>query len=395
MKKIINLLLVVVLIFSLAACGSKTEESAVPEKKEETEQKVEADTDKDEAKTDKDEAKTDKDEAKTDKDEAKTFRIGYASKNQDNPFQQSFVKEMHKQADERGWDVTILDAKNQIETEQANMETFITQDYDLIFINSVDPLAGAKKCKEAKDAGIPVIAIDSNIDATAEVVTLVVAPNLSGGYKVGEYMSTCYDEDEEIRAAMISGNKGNTGGLERRVGVFAGLIDARTGIGEDAAFEAAWQLADDLTNNGSAEYPDANFVLVGQGWGNWSTDGGLSAGEDLVTANPDINCMIAPNDSMLIGGYKAVENAGLLDQVQFFASHDGMKEGLELIKEGTQYKATGLNHPRFVVAKGWDIADEILVGGADPEAFDPLITTDPIAITIENVDDFYDPNADF
>ncbi len=42
-----------------------------------------------------------------------------------------------------------------------------------------------------------------------------------------------------------------------------------------------------------------------------------------------------------------------------------------------------------------DIAIDILVNGVDPASYEITTTTPPAAITIENVDDFYDPNANF
>lgn len=327
--------------------------------------------------------------------EGKKFKVGFAEKNEDNPFQQAFVKAVTEQGEALGWEVTVLDAKNSIENEQKNMETLISQAYDLIFINVVDTKAGAAMCRQAKAADIPVVAVDSSVDPSAEVVTLAACDNLGGGREVGKFLVTNYQDGEEIKAAMISGNKGNTGGQERRVGLFAGVIMGRTGMEEDKAFEAAWTFDQELTDKGKASYPDAKFTVVGQGWGNWTTDDGLTAAEDLITANSDMNCMLAENDSMLIGGKKALENSGMIDKVQLFASHDGMKEAMELIKEDGQYKATGLNIPEYVVQKAYDVAQKILLEGAAWDSFGPLVKTDAVAITKDNVDKYYDAESIF
>ena len=48
-------------------------------------------------------------------------------------------------------------------------------------------------------------------------------------------------------------------GLERRTGLFAGIVQGRTGCTEDEAWEAAQDIEDQLTSGGKAEYADAKF----------------------------------------------------------------------------------------------------------------------------------------
>ncbi|MFA9465880.1 MAG: substrate-binding domain-containing protein [Velocimicrobium sp.] len=325
----------------------------------------------------------------------KTFKVGFAQKTLENEFQTALANGLVEAGKKAGIEVTVLDAKNDIANEQTNMETFISQGYDLIFINVVDTQAATASIEAANEAGIPVIGIDSHVADDAPVVTNISAPDRENGRVVGLYAVTQYDSDEMISAAILSGNKGNPGGQDRRVGEFCGILEGRLGCSEDEAWTFAETFDQELTDNGKAVNEEAKFEVVAQGWGNWTTDEGLPAMEDILVANGTINCLLGENDSMLIGGAQAIEEVGKSDQIQIFAAADSMKEALQLIKDGTNYKASGLNNPELVAAKGIEVAVEILFEGKDPSSFDNKVTTDPVAVTIDNVDEYYDPDAIF
>lgn len=325
----------------------------------------------------------------------KTIKVGFAQKTLENEFQKALADGLVKAGEAKGWQVTVLDAKNSIENEQKNVETFVAQKYDLIFINVVDTKAATEGINAAVKAGIPVIGIDSHVDDAANVITGISAPDLGNGRVVGLFAAKQYDKNEMISAGLLSGNKGNPGGQARRDGLFAGIIEGRTGCTEKEAWALAAKFEQELTDKGRAVNQEAKFEVVAQGWGSWSVNGGLPAMEDILVANPKINCVLGENDSMLIGAKKALEDGGKLNQVKIFAAADAMKGALELIKAGSNYKATGLNNPKLVAAKGIDVAAKILIEGVDPKSFGKAVNTDPACVTAENVDKFYDPNAIF
>lgn len=326
---------------------------------------------------------------------AKTIKIGFVQKTLENEFQKALADGLVKAGEAKGWKVTVLDAKNSIENEQKNLETFVSQKYDLIFINVVDTKAATEGINAAVEAGIPVIGIDSHVDEAAKVVTGVSAPDLGNGRVVGLYAATQYPKEKMISAAVISGNKGNPGGLDRRMGEFAGILEGRLGCTKEEALKLAKDFEQELTDKGKASNKEAKFEVVAQGWGKWTVDGGLPAMEDILVANPNINCLLGENDSMLIGAKQALEDAKKTDQVQIFAAADAMKGALELIKQDTAYKATGLNNPKLVAEKGIDVAAKILIDGVDIKSFEKVVNTEPACVTKDNVDKYYDPKAIF
>ncbi|MCL2864725.1 MAG: substrate-binding domain-containing protein [Lachnospiraceae bacterium] len=315
------------------------------------------------------------------------IRVGFAIKVQDSPYFVSLVEALIEEVESFGWEISVLDANNDTTREAENIETFITQGKDLIFVNSVEPYAVIPSINAAADAGIGVINLDSGVGEGAREITTVYSDNLQNGRLVGLAYA---DErgDEEIVSIILSGARGNVAGRERRVGLFAGIIEGRLGVSEAEAWDLAEAFEDELQSTGSATNEDANFIVRGQGWGAWTEEEGLAAAEDLITANRDLTTVLGENDQMLFGAMTALDNAGI-EGVNIVAAADGAKRAFDLIREG-RYFATGLNSPYLVAQVGAEIARQILEDGVDMWSFPSPTLTNPAAVTIVNVDDYYD-----
>lgn len=327
---------------------------------------------------------------------ADKFRVGILFKTQNNPYFVDLAQKAEQYCKDAGFEVVgNQDAKQDLESEFALMEQYVSQDVDLVLWNPIDPkgsIAAADLCYEA---GIPLIGID-NLCQSENMTTTVYSDNKANGYMAGQYVGNNYYKGETINSILLSGEKGNAVGQERRTGLMAGIIGSRAGLDETAAWAAAETMNQELTDSGKAYNEAADFYILGQGWGNWTSEEGLPAAEDLLVANASkVNLVLGENDNMLLGAMTAIENAGLMDQVYIAAAADGQKEAYKLIKDGTKYIVTGLNAPPVIARGAVDIAIDILVNGVDPTSYELTTTTPPAAITIENVDEFYDPNANF
>ncbi|MDR2908892.1 MAG: substrate-binding domain-containing protein [Oscillospiraceae bacterium] len=334
-------------------------------------------------------------EASVDAGGDKAFKVGFTIKTLDNPYFQALAQAVKDEGETRGWSVSVLDAESSIETELANMDTFISQGMDLIVIDNFDARACVPSIQQAYDAGIPVIAVDSGVDEDVPVVTIVYSNNKQNGRSVGLYANECYDPATKISSVLLSGDKGNPVGRDRRMGLFCGIIESRAKLSEEEAWAETEKFEQQLTDTGKAYHEAANFEVLAQGWAHWISDDGLPVMEDLLVANGDINCVLGENDNMLLGAMEALEAVNKLDQVQIFAAADGQKEALALIQQGTSYKGSGENNPVKCAALVYKIADEILVNGADRDSYPYETLTEAVAITPENVDELYNPNAVF
>jgi ribose transport system substrate-binding protein len=295
-------------------------------------------------------------------------KVGIAMYTLGAPYFAAQVAAAEDQAKKAGCTVTSADGQNDLAKQIADVEDMVSKGVNLLILNPRDPEGTIAAAEAATAAGVKVVIMDSSINPKANVITQVRSSNDQNGFLVGQWLAN-ETKGKALKIILLSGDKGNEVGRDRRLGVFKGLTEGQ------------------LTNEGMT-----HFEVVGQGWGGWSNEGGLKAMEDLLTAHPDVNVVLGENDSMVLGAMKALEAAGKKD-VLVLAAADAQKEALEFIKAGT-YGATGLNDPDLVARTAVDIGLKALDGSL-PADFPKLNLTTPAVITKENVDKFYRADAVF
>ena len=272
------------------------------------------------------------------------------------------------EAKKAGCTVRTSDGQNDMGKEIADVEDMVAGGVNLLILNPRDPEGLVPAANAATAKGVKVVVMDSSLDPRANVITQVRSSNDQNGYLVGQWLAKKMD-GKPLKIVLLSGDKGNEVGRDRRLGVFKGLVEGQ------------------LVNDGKV-----SFEVLGQGWGGWMEDGGLHAMEDLLTAHPDVNVVLGENDSMVLGAMHALKAAGKKD-VLVLAAADAQKEALLAIKNG-EYGATGLNDPALVARTAVDIGLKAL-NGTLPADFPKLNLTTPAVITKYNVDKFYHADAVF
>jgi ribose transport system substrate-binding protein len=320
------------------------------------------------------------------------IEVGIVMKNYNSPYFQMLNDTIKVEAEKLDWKCTVLGSDSDVTKEAANIDSLIQKRVKVIFVDSIEPNPVVPAINRAAEAGIAVINVDSAPGAGAKDVTTVYSNNVENGREVGKAYVKLLDSDREIAGIILSGGKGNVAGLERRSGLFAGIIGARLGISNAEADAAAADIEKQLIATGRAVNENAGFRIVGQGWGDWSRTGGLQAGEDLITANKsNLNLLMAENDEMNLGARQALINAGLLD-VDIIAAADGAKAAYDLIKSGDKprYVATGENSPVKVGIEAVKIAKQIVIDGRSWSDFDKITKTEAFGVTADMVDAHYD-----
>jgi ribose transport system substrate-binding protein len=301
---------------------------------------------------------------------AKDIKIGLSMKQQNAPYFVALVEASKQQAAAMGVTFYVTDAQGNISKQISDVDDLLAKGIDAIIIDAVDPLSIVPATKAATRAKVPVIAVDTTIDNSGDFITLIQSNNLENGRKVGEYVGGVFGSTP-IKAALISGAKGNIPGRDRRTGVFIGIMEEQ------------------LRTQGKAQ-----IEVVAQGWGNWGQEDGLKAMEDILVAHPDINLLITENDSMALGALKAIQEAGKSEQIRIAAACDGQKEGIEMILNGKgNYLATGVNNPAVMGRMGVEAAvTYVKTGKID---LPKIYFTEPVAVTKDNAKKYYDPKAIF
>ncbi|PKM49340.1 MAG: sugar ABC transporter substrate-binding protein [Firmicutes bacterium HGW-Firmicutes-7] len=323
-KKILSLLIVCVLVFSLVGCGT-------------SEKKVE------------DASGTD---VKDVTDTTKELTIGFIPMTMNNEYFITMVNGAKQKAKELGikLDVQAADQHASAAAQLTIIENMITSGVDGICIvpSSSEGLATAlEKCKEA---GVPVINLDTIINqAVLDEVGLEVpfygTNNYEGAKAAGEYVVANFEAG--IETIILTGIEGQQNAADRRNGFF------------DAAGK--------------------HVHVVAEQSANWEVDQGYTATQNMLSANPNIQLIFASNDGMAIGALRAVEEANQKDTIKIIG-FDAVSEALNLVEAG-DFLGTVAQYPAEMGILGVENMVKVING----ETVKQSIDTGTKLITIDNV----------
>lgn len=371
MKKLLSFILVCVFLVTVATgCSGSNDEPAANQNKEETTQPSEenkAAAEKQQQVMDSSVETSDVKVPKQIKTDPSDITIAFSLYSASSPYFGVMMDTIKSECEAKGIKFVGLQANDNLQKQIADIEDIIAQDVDVLILNPKDPKALMPSTDKAMKAGIPVIIIDNPMDPAANYTTLVTSDNFTIGQLVGEWTAANKFSNKDAKMAIISGQKGSLASDLRRTGFITGFTE-----------ETLRQKAGYTLN------------VVTQAFGGWGTPGGQTAMEDILVAFPDINLLVAENDAMAIGALQAIQEAGKEDQIEVVACADGQKEAFQLIKEG-KYGATGLNSPTIASKTAVEVALKVMAG----EQVKQTVYTPAVAITEENVDEWYDPNAKF
>ena len=148
---------------------------------------------------------------------------------------------------------------------------------------------------------------------------------------------------------------------------------------------------EELFSAGKTTVKEINMTIGGYGEGEWTDEGGMRAMEDLLTANPDVQLVLAENDWMAMGAIRAIEAAGYTagEDVLLISAADGSQEAMDQVKAG-KLLCTGYNPPDMLGKCSIDLIHMIFEEGYDASNMPAATSLDAFAITKDNVDQFYD-----
>ncbi len=321
MKKVLSLLLAVVMMFSLVACGGGEKAGS----------------------------------------DVTTYKVGVAIYQFDDNFMTNYRNELvsyfeTKNTDTVKYEVTLVDSKNDMATQTDQIRNFITQGMDLIICNLVQTSSADAIIDEVVAADIPLVLINREplkYDADGvpmkeayegilnnPTVCYVGADARQSGTYQGEIVLELPDQgdidgDGVIRYVMVVGDPEN--------------IDAqfRTEFSIKALKDAGKEVE----------------CLVEQ-VGNWATDQGQTIAANAITAHGDkIDVIFCNNDGMALGAKAAIDAAGLVvGEDLYLLGVDALPEVVELIKEG-KMTGTVLNDHIAQSHAAVDAAVDVLAGG--------------------------------
>jgi ribose transport system substrate-binding protein len=221
-----------------------------------------------------------------------------------------------KQADKLGAKLIVFNANDVPSAQNNALDDYIQQKVDGIAVDAIDVNGLRSSVKAAAAAGITVVGIDAVLPPGPQKAQVGV-DNAVGGKMIADYLAKYVQK--------------NLGG-KARVGVVGALSSTIQNSRQKASI-------DEL-----AKSPGISIAGIVDGRN--SQDVALSAAENLITANPDINVIYATGEPAMLGAIAAVN-------------------------------AQGMNKKIKVV--GWDLASEV-IRGIDNGVVLGVVQQDPAAM---------------
>ena len=223
-------------------------------------------------------------------------KIGLAVPNLQADFFNQIKLGVENYANKLGIEVIVVDAKNDTNTQVSQVQDLLTQGIDAFIYIPAGAAAAAVPTRLARAEGIPVINVDREPEGEPGD-TVIYGENILSAYQVCSHIIGL--AGGEGKMVIIHGQKGTTPEVQRYEGCQR-AIDENPGI-----------------------------ELVSQQWSQmWSPDEGFSIAQNMLQAHPDIKVIFGQADGLAMGAAKAVEVAGLSDQV-IIGGYDGDVAALE------------------------------------------------------------------
>jgi galactofuranose transport system substrate-binding protein len=279
-----------------------------------------------------------------------SYKVGFAQTESNNPWRLAQTASMQAEAAKRGVQLVYTDAAGSAAKQVADVNSMIAQGVDFIFLAPREEKPLATAIMNAKKAGIPVLAIDRDVDQ---------AIAKRGEDYLGFIGSNFIQEGQRVADWTIA----KTGGKGK-------IIELEGTIGSSPANDRKKGFDDTI----KAKAPDMQIVASQSG--DFARAKGRQVAETLLQAHPDATVVYAHNDEMALGAIAAIEAAGKVPGKDILVvSIDGEKDALQAIVDG-KLGASAECNPRF-----------------GPAVFDVMMkyaAGEKIPASIINPDNFYD-----
>lgn len=265
-------------------------------------------------------------------------------------------------AEELGFELRETDAQDKFDKQLNDVQDLIAQGVDGLLIWPADSGAAVAFIQMGKDAGIPVIAVNTPFGTPDVNDPLRPAEGLAG-------FVTWSDLDAGKFSAQ-SVNEYYSGATEP---VKIAVLEGRSGY-------ISVRLRRELFDK-TLEADGLPFEIVGAQPGDWTQEKGEAVCQNFIAANPELDAIYSMSDEMSVGCNRAVQASG--SDVKIF-SVGGSSKGIAMIKDGNMI-STVCHQPADNGYLAVKAMDAILKGG-EWKTDTATISPSP-RITAKNLDD--------
>jgi len=311
-------------------------------------------------------------------------------------------------------DPDLENADFNLETQQQQVDTYITNKVDVLILNAVDLHSSVQMIQKVVDANIPVIVTGPTpANSDYEIVSAVVPGSNESGFQVGAYCAQeLYVPGKVLNVGMIISKLEDADSNSRPCGWIAGYLYQSAQMNGtpyaskyDALLEA-YNIWEKYKNDRKYDLSDKGLYLSQLGVGE-GTDAakGQAAASDILVAEPDMDLLMVEMDSMAIGALAEIKTQGKTPgkDIKVATCADATLTSLNYIKSG-EMMATATNIPYLYSSLMFNMIYNMFdATGTDKtqqewcEYYNDMpasVYVPTMAITAENVDQYYPPNTD-
>jgi fructose transport system substrate-binding protein len=271
------------------------------------------------------------------------------TKTDTNPFFVKMKEGATAKAEELGIELKTYAGKydGDHETQAQAVETCILDGAAGILLTPSDPASIASTVRQARDAGILVIALDTPLDPIDAADATFATDNYRAGVLIGQWARAKMGEasqDAKIGLLNINVSQPTVGVLRNQ-----GFLE---GFGVDLGDPSKWG-------------DETDPRIVGNDVTDGAEEGGRKAMENLLAKDPSINLVYTINEPAAAGAYESLKSMGRENEV-LIVSVDGGCPGVQNVRDGV-IGATSQQYPLVMASLGIEAIAAYAEDGTKPQ----------------------------
>lgn len=221
---------------------------------------------------------------------AAPLRFGLSSAGLSYPFAAAIAQGFEQAAARAGVHTVVLDAQNRVQKQANDLQDLIAERVNGIVLMPLDSVIAESWVNRAARAGIPVVAVASQVgnparrplrDVYPKLVALVTQDETAAGREAGRLAARLLPPGRVAHIAIIQGAPGFPEVLQRETGFKQGLQAAHV-----------------------------RYRIVASQPGDWRTEAADVACQNILEAHPRVDLFFNEADDMAVGCARAVRSAG-------------------------------------------------------------------------------------
>ena len=258
------------------------------------------------------------------------YTIAYVPTTMNNPFWTAMLGGIKEEMEAKGMDVDSQLVTVDANSDQATMNNYvndlIAQEVDAIILAPMDCTAVTEALQACEDAGIPVINVDTAVDASDKVVSIIASDNYKAGVLCAKEMMK---QKDHANIVLLTHNA------------------ARSAVDRINGF------TDTIKKN-------KNYKILASADTQGQIERALPKVDKIIEKYKNIDVVMGLNDPAAMGALAALDSKGAREGVLVYGI-DGSPEGKKLIKEGMM-TGTAAQSPKQMADTAINAAYKILQG---------------------------------